>query len=703
MKLFFSLFALLCCTSLNAQDRQFGPSGETVVRIDLSALDEAVLEMKQTVRAPTGIHAVQGSGDISPLAGSTVTVQGVVTGDFQDGLRGFYLQEEDADVDADSTTSEGIFVFAQTPEVAVGDLVTVTAEVEEYFGQTQLRGADAGASITVNRRGVPLPAAVPLTLPQSAAALEAREGMRVSPQDIVVTRVDNLDRFGEVEVTSGERLAQFTECHRPDSAAYRAYLAELATDVLVIDDGRGGSNLEPVRLPDGSTLSATNSLRAGQTIQGLTGVLGYGFDRYRLQPTETAVVTFGGEVRPESAPEVGGDLRVVSANVLNYFTTLGSRGAETDAELQRQEAKIIAALCALRGDIVGLLEIENNDNVALQRLTDALNAACGLNYAYVRSPDTGEDEIAVALIYRSDRLEESGTAATLSTPRELFVGRGSNRVPLAQTFRVIDPASDSQGEEVTVAVNHFKSKGSGCGAGDDDTTRGAGNCNGTRTAAARAVADWLATHPTGVAEENILVVGDLNSYRMEDPIEVFREAGYHNTKTMDNDRFPCGGGPPSYVFGGQWGSLDYALASAALAPRVTGATAWTVNAPEPDVLDYRQTGTDNALYAPDFYRFSDHDPIVVGLDLSATTGTTKGKAAAPIRLERRGDVDYAFVGVTRGGRYLLSDAGGQVIASGTVEAGTHGQFSVAGLPAGIYFVVLNSPGAAPLTFKVVVP
>ena len=504
--------------------------------------------------ATIGIHLVQGSGETSPLAGNVVTVEGIVTGDFVDGLGGFYLQEEDSDVDQDSTTSEGIFVFAPDAEVSVGDRVSVTAEVEERFGQTQLRGGDAGASITVEAGGASLPTPRALQLPRADSLLEYLEGMLVAPEDLVITDVGSLARFGELGVTSGERLIQYTECNRPDAAGLGAYLDSIGRDQLVIDDGSSQRDPSPLRLVNGDTLSAGSQVRAGQTIAGLTGVLGFGFNRYRLQPTETAGLTLSGNDRPTAAPTVGGTLKVVSANVLNYFTTLASRGADTQEEFVRQEDKIVAALTELDADIVGLIEIENNGNAALARLTQVLSDRSGKPYAFVSSPNTGDDQIKVALIYRSDRVAESGTAAALAEPAGLFIGRNTNRVPLVQTFRIIDTGAGSVGEQLTVCVNHLKSKGGGCGAGDDDDG-GAGNCNGTRTDGARAIVDWLATDPTGTGENDVMIIGDLNAYRMEDPIRVFEEAGYLNTKTRNGSQgsFPCGGGPPSYVFGGQWG------------------------------------------------------------------------------------------------------------------------------------------------------
>ena len=652
---------------------------------------------------PISIGIVQGRGPLSPLVDDTVTVQAIVVGDFQEGLRGFYLQEEAADVDGDSLTSEGIFVFAQTPEVSVGDLVTVRAPVSEFSGQTQLLGGAAGASISVDSSGLALPAAVPLTLPLNDTLLEALEGMRVTPQNFVITDVSDLDRFGSVEVTPRQRLIQFTECNVPDSAGLAAYRDSIADELLLIDDGRNSTNDSIILFAGTDTLTASSQVRAGQAIAGLTGILGEGFGAYRIQPTDTEGLTLSGNERPTAAPDIGGEVTVVSANVLNYFTTLDSRGADTEAELRRQEDKIVAALCELEADILGLIEIENDSN-AIRRLVDTLSARCGVPYAYVRNPNPGDDHIMVALAYRTDRIAESGAAAALATPDSVFVGRNTNRVPLAQTFRVIDSTSTNFGEELTVAVNHFKSKGGGCGSGDDDPDGGAGNCNGTRAAAARALTDWLATNPTGATTPNVLVIGDLNAYRMEEPIMIIEEAGYVNTKTIGgNDRFPCGGGPPSYVFGGQWGSLDYALASDSLARFVTGATAWTVNAPEPDVLDYNTEGASEGLYAPDFYRFSDHDPIVVGLDLSMIINSVRNSVprGSGVELVRTGPHTYTFDGMQREGAFLLVNSTGQLVRQGRATVrGT--QVDAAGLVPGIYLVVLREPGAGRAAFKIVV-
>jgi predicted extracellular nuclease len=645
-----------------------------------------------------GIHTVQGRTDQSPLAGNFVTVEAVVTADFPE-LGGYYIQEEDEEVDNDSLTSEGIFVFGELFDVSVGDLVRVNAPVEEAFQQTQLNADAFGATVTIEATGQDLPSLREFGLPRPDSLLEALESMRVRPTGIVVTDLDNLYRFGEVGVTSGQRLVQFTECNLPDAAGLAAYRDSLEHDLLIIDDARGGQRQLPVRLPTGDTLSADNPLRAGQRIEGLIGVLGYGFDRFRVQPTDFSGVSLSGNPRPTAAPEVGSDLTVVSANVLNYFTTLGERGADTEMELRRQEDKIVAALCELGADIVGLIEIENKPE-ALRRLVDTLNARCDRSYAIVDTPDTGEDRIRVALIYNSERVEESGTAAALTEPAGVFQGPGTNRVPLAQTFRVTDTMSTSVGADVTVVVNHYKSKGSGCGAGDD-ADDGSGNCDGTRTAASEAILDWLATDPTATGDDDILVIGDLNAYRMEAPIQTFIDAGYVNTQVQQNDAFPCGGGPPSYVFQGQWGSLDYALASSALSQHITGATAWTVNAPEPEALDYNdnEDGVAN-LYARDFYRFSDHDPIVVGIDFDVMNSITSRKPTRPdVELQRIGPTTYALVGALEQATYVLMDTSGRLLQQDRLS-GERSRVELADYPAGLYFVVVRQRGGGQAVFRV---
>jgi uncharacterized protein len=194
-----------------------------------------------------------------------------------------------------------------------------------------------------------------------------------------------------------------------------------------------------------------------------------------------------------------------------------------------------------------------------------------------------------------------------------------NRPVLAQTF-----VNNSTGGVFTVAVNHLKSKGSDCNAvGDPDLGDGAGNCNLTRLAAAEALVDWLATDPTGSGDEDFLIIGDLNSYDKEDPIDAILEGADDALGTADDYTDLLfnfiGEFAYSYLFDGQLGYLDHALANSALLDEVSGVTVWHINADEADLIDYDTSfkgPNQDAIYAPDAYRSSDHDPVIVGLELT---------------------------------------------------------------------------------------
>jgi predicted extracellular nuclease len=584
-----------------------------------SALPELVL-----------IHEVQGAGAISPMAGNAVLIEGIVVGDFQDGasgtngdLNGFYVQEEDADADANALTSEGIFVFngsSPAVNVQIGDLVQVIGAVSEFSGMTQVTSF---TGVTVVSSGNPLPAATELSLPVAAVSdFEAVEGMYVTfPQTLIIAEYFNFDRFNETVLTSERHLTPTAE-FLPGPDAIQA-AADFLLDRITLDDGRSAQNPDPAIHPNGGIFNLDNLFRGGDTLANVTGVMDYSFSLYRVHPTQGPVYT---SVNPRTLEpdEVGGSIKVASSNVLNYFSTLDSgpdicgpaqnqecRGADDAGEFTRQRDKVIAALTAIDADVVGLLEIENNvTDDAVIDLVAGLNAVNGAGtYDSISTGTIGTDAIKVALIYQPAAVTPVGDYAILDSTVDPDFIDTLNRPALAQSF-----ADNASGGVFTIAVNHLKSKGSDCDdVGDPDLGDGAGNCNLTRAAAAQALAEWLATDPTASGDTDVLIIGDLNSYDKEDPIAVLADAGYTDLP------FIFGGESAySYVFDGQIGYLDYALASPTLFSQVSGATEWHINADEPDLIDY-DTGfkapAQDAIYAPDPYRSADHDPVIAGLDL----------------------------------------------------------------------------------------
>lgn len=579
------------------------------------AVNEAVEEEEPPVGGECGdpalaIGAVQGAGAESPKKGQNVTVEGTVVGDFQTGgFNGYFVQDAG---DGNPATSDGIFVYAPSgADVAVGDKVRVTGGVVEFNGMTQLNLG----TLSVCATGQELPPATPVTLPISD--YEPYEGMSVTfTQTLSILEYFNYARYGEVVLGMGDDTArqyQPTALADPASPEAVAIKAWNASHRITLDDGLTAQNPDYLRHPAGGQFTLTHSFRGGDTIDDLTGVLAYQFNAWKVQPTTDAEYT-AANPRP-AVPAVGGTTQIASFNVLNYFTTLTSedpnaRGADTPEEFDRQESKIVSALAALDGDVVGLIEIENNGDEAVATLVQALNDKVGAGtYAYIPTGKIGTDAITTALIYKPAAVTPVGDFAVLDSSVDPRFLDDFNRPALAQTFQ--DKAT---GGMVTVTINHLKSKGSSCAAAGDPEDPWAGNCNGIRTDAAEALGDWLNDDPTGTGASNVLVLGDLNSYDHEDPIVALEDRGF-----TDMEKQFGGEDAYSYVFDGQLGYLDYALSNAALQPRITGAEAWHINSDEPSVLDYDMSfkgpGQD-ALFAPDPFRSSDHDPVLVGMNLA---------------------------------------------------------------------------------------
>ena len=605
----------------------------------------------------TAIPSIQGSGASAAITGS-VTIQGVVVGDYEGpgpaNLRGFYVQGE---ADGDPATSDGIFVFnnigGTSPNlVSLGDVVRVTGNAGENQDQTQVSAQSivaCGTTDTVTPTEIDFPVASP-------TFLERYEGMLVTvPETMTVTEHFQLGRFGQVVVSSGGRLDNPTAVVDPGAPALALQAANNLRKIIV-DDALQTQNPDPIVFGrGGQPLSASNTLRGGDTITGLTGVLTYTWagnaasgNAYRIRPLNalSGAATFSAvNQRPGPSAPLEGSTRVAAMNLLNYFNTFSGctrgvggpstecRGASNQPEFDRQVAKTVAAIVGMDVDVLGVNEIENDGYAptsAIAHLVGALNAQAGAGtYAYidvdgaVGQPNAlGDDAIKVGLIYRPGAVTPVGDTAVLNDPAFTLGGDDPAQIPadqaklrsrpsLAQAFETPD------GARFIVDVNHFKSKGSACQAPAEND--GQGNCNIVRTNGASELVEWLSGDPTGTGDEDVLIMGDLNSYAKEDPIRMIEEAGYLN---LVADRVDD---PYSYVFDGQWGYLDHALGSPSVTGQVVDVLEWHINSDEPSVLDYltdfKSAGQQVSLYAPDRFRVSDHDPILVGLDADSDRPT----------------------------------------------------------------------------------
>ena len=593
------------------------------------------------------IHEIQGRGRSSPLVGATgVVVEAVVVGLFPrlpEGLGGFFVQEEDIDTDQDLLTSEGLFVFAPDLDTVLGlqlgDVVRLRGEVQEFFGKTELSRLDG--LIRCPAPGFATPIEPQLPVPEVDAAepsyWERWEGMGVRfTKPLWVVDQYAAGRFGELELAATGRLLQATQHVAPGPEAV-AWHQEDERYRIMLDDGQ--TRLAPDPWPY-LEVQPGGTLRLGDRVSELEGVLDFSFGRFRIQPTSEPRFEARGAALPP--PFVPGALRIVGWNVENLFNGNGTggnfptRGAASLFEYERQRAKVVATLAALDADIIALVELENDGvgaNSVLRDLADALRAhEPALDYWPVDPAGTlGDHAIAVGMLYRNGAISPLGLASVLDERVHSSFDSRRNRPSLAQTFLHLE-----SGEVVTVVVNHFKSKGSSCAAtGDPDIGDGQGNCNLARRNAARALAEWIASDPTVSGGAPALIVGDLNAYPLEDPLAELIAAGFVDLLTAFDS-------PDAYtfVFDGRAGRLDHALASAQLLVGVGGAAVWNIHADESPALDYREENP-VGLYRADPRRASDHDPVIIGLfpvpepDASALAATALA-ILCTLRHARRG-------------------------------------------------------------------
>jgi len=680
----------------------------TIVRTGLFSLLILGLHVSYLFGQIVPISSIQGTGRVSPLLGEVVAVEGVVAQSYLPDaygprLGGFFIVEEEVDRDADPESSEGIFIyFPDLPApVSRGEVVRVTGRVTEYetgdgaSSLTELSGISS--FVRIGTTTVPEP--VSIFLPADHSRLESFEGMNVRVENrMVVVENRSLGFSGELRLAPppsyptipADRPVWPTAWSDPGSEAFERLGVEIGR-TIAFDDGE--ATPWSVRAPDRSTWGRKDVPRTGTLVDDLEGIVDDRFGEHRLQPVAdrppTWLATPAG-----AAPNFGVEpsdtevLRIASFNVGNFFLTLPNgesgcgpqqnldcRGAETVEEQERQGKQLTAALRGLDADIIGLVEIENTTGV------DAgawLAAELGKGpeaeeYRTVVTGTIGTDAIRSGFLYRPERVEPVGEVAILDGSVDDRFHDRYNRPSIAQRFR-----SKATGGTMTVVVNHFKSKGSDCdGLGDLDRNDGQGECNGTRRLAAEALADWIASDPTGSDDPDYLIVGDFNAYTMEDPIRALARGGDGQPGTDDDlvrlvpDTSSGRDGPLwsdyTYGFNGMVGALDHAFTSRPLLQQVVGMAPWHINVDESPMFDYRiglRPPAQLDIWTATPERSSDHDPVIVAVRLRSDSATTDvpGGVRAPSELELTSRIFTIYIGAIFGHTgYLSLDLDGNCV------------------------------------------
>ena len=544
--------------------------------------------------AITKIHDLQGPGAESPIAGQTVTIEGVVTGvddeigaSFGDNntIRrfpedaGIFVQEETSNADNDPNTSEGVFVgFVRDRDAYVpGDVVRVNGQVREKFGQTIVSETFDREPEMVGVAQVP----EPILLDESRAEgqdapgrpyYETLEGMRVELA-AGVANSGGTNKFGELFMTPGKERD-------------RVFRTEAEPGLIATDaDAGAGDPDNPYLDPDGSTTEVEADLF--DTIGGTVGPMAFAFENYRImvQPGNMPAVEETGVPYPydELEPATDRQLRVASFNVENYFPVGGELdgGIVSEEELDEKTGRLVDAIDDLikRPDVVAVQEVY--DLATLQTLANRL----GGYSAYLeegndsRGIDVGflvKDGVAV--------MEVTQYGKTAAGPEGFDCsdvdGGLFDRPPLAAKVRAEGIGA------FTVISNHFASK-----AAPDEC----------RAAQAAFVRDRVAELEAN--GERVIVAGDLNAFEDESALTTLEDG----ETTLDNlwDESPAEE-RYSFAFQGRLQTLDHMLLTEGLQGRVE---------------DFRYANFDNDYYEredpADGHHVSDHDPPVVTLSRGA--------------------------------------------------------------------------------------
>lgn len=578
----------------------------------------------------TPIHTIQGSGATSPVAGQSATISGIVTGlDDEVGAgfgsgnsiityptdRGFFVQEEAADVDANPATSEGIFVGLSSSSAAlpaIGDHVELTGTVKDgtsapAFGQTRIETT----SFTVVSSGNALPAAVTIDV---AAANSQTVGSGTSPNRSYYETLEGM----RVTLASGVAWSggtnKFGELFLlPGTAAGVLLRTDAVQPGLLgtVEDAGSGNPANPYDPPTRSTTFVEAD--QNDTVQQLTGPFAYTYGNYKIAPqlgsAPTVVDTGAAYPFVEIPATTPGQVRVVSFNVENFFPVGGALDGHIidQAEFDEKRDGIVDAIGRLlhAPDVIAVQEIGDNNHLgqaggtsSLATLQTVATRLGELGYgSYTAYSLEGNDNrgIDVGFLVKSTVTVLAGpdqrgglTAAGVCSD---VSGRLFDRPPL---FLEVDLGTAVG--PTWIVSNHFASKSA------PDSCR-------------EAQATWLRDQVALLegAGDEVIVTGDLNAFEDEGALTILQDG----TTTLTNLRNGVAHDEAySFQFNGVLQTLDHLLVTDGLQPSI-------------QTFTYAHFDNDYAARTgqPDGHHVSDHDPPT--LTFAAAPGTEVPEASAP--------------------------------------------------------------------------
>lgn len=580
------------------------------------------------------IHDIQGEGHVTSFNNENVEVEGIVTYEFMLNNAYYYtIQTPDELADNNPYTSEAIFLYAGTKAwpVKAGDLVKVTGKVSEYAydgysdrQETDLKTTqinvrnDQGGKVEVIERGVALPEAI--TLDETNISFTTIDNDQFTVFDPEEDAIDFWESIEGMRVSVGNVKAVSPQEHGDLITVLESEPTNSLHGGVLYEDGKTNPNRIQFRLePNGAARNF--EVATGDKFTGpITGIVGYSYQNYKIYADldEMKQKLVKGSTTPEKTTIIKDEkkLTIASYNLENFSNNTG----ETSNDKARKLAR--AFVDDMKNpDIIGVTEVQDNNGASngdskadqsYERLIKAIKDAGGPEYKYlnidpVNNADGGAPNanIRVGFLYNPERVElpkgiNAGDATTAvgyeNGKLTLNPGRidpnnsafSSSRKPLAAQFTF-------KGEDVIAIVNHWNSKSG------DTPLFGAiqppvYESEVQRKKIAKIVYDFVADIKSKNPNANIVSVGDFNDYQFADALKIHEGQLMTNmiNKVEEKDRY-------TYLYQGNSQVLDHILVSNNL-----------VKNTEIDVLHINADFTDMAG------RASDHDPVMVQIDLKAS-------------------------------------------------------------------------------------
>lgn len=357
---------------------------------------------------------------------------------------------------------------------------------------------------------------------------------------------------------------------------------------------------------------------------------------------------------------------VCTANLEYYlaeqYDASSSMGPDNQSEHEAQKKKVLSGLAKINADIYGLVEIQQGQT-AIAEIASELTKRTGRHFSYIDDGTSANGTYTKSgYVYCSDVVRLHGQMKNNNSVV-------SNRKKM-QCFELI-----SNGERFIFSLNHFKAKSGASNATglNADQGDGQGVFNKSRTDEANSVLSNYQTNRSYYEEEDLLVMGDLNAYAKEDPIMALINGGM-----TDLHRYFHADSSYSYTFRGTAGYLDHALCNSTLLEQVTGMAAYHINSDENDNYTYNGKWADETMF-----RYSDHDPVLVGLRLGAAFAVPDDEPSVDV-VKVSFENGRPLISDGEGGHYVIASIDGRAIVSGRITSYSHQVDET--LPQGLYIL-----------------